>query len=274
MSDPTLLCVQLVKIYRGATEEVQAIRGVDLAVQPGTVTAILGPSGSGKSTLIRLVAGLDRPSAGSVIHHGTPITEMTSRQLRTWRRHNVAFVHQRPRTNLVEHFDVAKHLTLAAHHHKTPNFDTDQQLDAFGLGGLAGQPVDHLSGGEQQRLAIAAATIGSPPILIVDEPTAHQDDHNAALVVDQLRTNATRYGSTVLYTTHDPRITSHADRLLHLTHGALTSESDATGQTHHGVIDHIGRIQLPQEALDRFPSQRVTIEVEDDTVTLKPTDPQ
>lgn len=274
MSDPAIVCVQLVKIYQGATEEVQAIRGVDLAIQPGTVTAILGPSGSGKSTLIRLLAGLDRPSAGSILHHGIPVTEMAGRQLRTWRRRNVAFVHQRPRTNLVEHIDVANHLNLAAHHHNTPTVDTSQQLDTFGLGELAGQTVDHLSGGEQQRLAIAAAAIGSPPILIVDEPTAHQDDHNAAVVVDQLRNSAENHRSTVIYTTHDPRITSHADRLLHLTHGALTSESDATGQTHHGVIDHIGRIQLPQQALDRFPNQRVTIEVEDDSVTLKPTDPQ
>ena len=99
-----VVATQVVKVYRGLTEEVQAVRGVDLVLEPGSLTAVLGPSGSGKSTLIRLLAGLDRPSAGTVSHGPTVLTELSSSRLRRWRRRNVAFVHQRPRSNLVEHF--------------------------------------------------------------------------------------------------------------------------------------------------------------------------
>src|SRR3954470_5572407 len=108
-----LTCTQVVKVYRGATEEVQAVRGVDLVLEPGSLTAVLGPSGSGKSTLIRLLAGLDRPSAGTIAHGSTGLTDLSAPRLRRWRRRNVAFVHQRPRSNLVEHLTTVEHIRMA-----------------------------------------------------------------------------------------------------------------------------------------------------------------
>src|SRR6187431_1198501 len=111
-TEATVVATQVVKVYRGLTEEVQAVRGVDLVLEPGSLTAVLGPSGSGKSTLIRLLAGLDRPSAGTVSHGATVLTELSSSRLRRWRRRSVAFVHQRPRSNLVEHLTAADHLRM------------------------------------------------------------------------------------------------------------------------------------------------------------------
>ena len=131
-----VVATQVVKVYRGLTEEVQAVRGVELVLEPGSLTAVLGPSGSGKSTLIRLLAGLDRPSAGTVTHGATVLTDLSSPRLRRWRRRNVAFVHQRPRSNLVEHFTATDHLRMVGAN------DTDAVLDSLGLAEQARHRVD------------------------------------------------------------------------------------------------------------------------------------
>src|SRR4051812_30008403 len=147
----TVVASQLVRVYRGLTEEVQAVRGVDLVLEPGSLTAVLGPSGSGKSTLIRLLAGLDRPSAGTITHGATLLTELSASRLRRWRHRNVAFVHQRPRSNLVEHPTAADHLRMAG------AADPAEVLASLGLREQARHRVDQLSGGEQQRLALLSA---------------------------------------------------------------------------------------------------------------------
>ena len=262
--DTTVVATQVVKVYRGATEEVQAVRGVDVVLEPGSLTAVLGPSGSGKSTLIRLLAGLDRPSAGTVTHGSTVLTDLSPARLRRWRHATVAFVHQRPRSNLVEHLTAAEHLQMSGGRHP---------LDALASLGLADQArhrVDLLSGGEQQRLALLAAMASGRPLLVADEPTAHLDDVRAVQVLDRLRETAERDGTTVVYTTHDPRITEQADRLLHLDFGVLTTEHDVRAATRLGVIDASGRVQLPAEARALFPTSRLVIEVEDGRVVLHP----
>jgi putative ABC transport system ATP-binding protein len=262
-----IVAAQVVKVYRGLTEEVQAVRGVDLVLEPGSLTAVLGPSGSGKSTLIRLLAGLDRPSAGTITHGATSLTDLSTSALRRWRRRQVAFVHQRPRSNLVEHLTAADHLRMAGA--RRPH----ETLASLGLGDQARHRVDLLSGGEQQRLALLTAMASARDILVADEPTAHLDDERAAQVLARLRETAERHGTTVVYTTHDPRITGQADRLLHLDHGVLTTEHDVRASTRLGVIDASGRVQLPPEARALFPSSRVAIEVENGRVVLHPPEP-
>lgn len=261
----TVVASQLVRVYRGLTEEVQAVRGVDLVLEPGSLTAVLGPSGSGKSTLIRLLAGLDRPSAGTITHGDTVLTDLSAARLRRWRHRNVAFVHQRPRSNLVEHFTAADHIRMAG----GPS-EPDEVLGSLGLAEQAEHRVDQLSGGEQQRLALLAAMASGRSLLVADEPTAHLDDERAGQVLERLRRTAEGDGTTVVYTTHDPRITEEADRLLHLDHGVLTTEHDVRAATRLGVIDASGRVQLPPEARLLFPTSRVAIEVEDGRVVLHP----
>jgi ABC-type lipoprotein export system ATPase subunit len=262
-----VVATQVVKVYRGLTEEVQAVRGVDLVLEPGSLTAVLGPSGSGKSTLIRLLAGLDRPSAGTVSHGTTVLTDLGSSRLRRWRRRNVAFVHQRPRTNLVEHFTAVDHLRMGGVRGRQ---SIDAVLGSLGLAEQARHRVDQLSGGEQQRLALLVAMTTGRALLVADEPTAHLDDERAGQVLDRLRRTAEEDGTTVVYTTHDPRITEQADRLLHLDHGVLTTEHDVRAATRLGVIDASGRVQLPAEARALFPTSRVAIEIEDGRVVLHP----
>jgi ABC-type lipoprotein export system ATPase subunit len=259
-----LVCAQVVKVYRGATEEVQAVRGVDLVLEPGSLTAVLGPSGSGKSTLIRLLAGLDRPSAGTLTYGSSVLTDLTASRLRRWRRETVAFVHQRPRSNLVEHLSAAQHLRMMGD--RSPV----EELGRLGLAEQARHRVDQLSGGEQQRLALLTAMASRRPLLIADEPTAHLDDERARQVLARFRTVAEETGTTVVYTTHDPRITEEADRLLHLDFGVLTTEHDVRAATRLGVIDASGRVQLPPEARVLFPTSRVAIVVEDGRVVLSP----
>jgi ABC-type lipoprotein export system ATPase subunit len=259
-----IVAAQVVKVYRGLTEEVQAVRGVDLVLEPGSLTAILGPSGSGKSTLIRLLAGLDRPSAGTITHGATVLTDLSGAGLRRWRHRHVAFVHQRPRSNLVEHFSAADHVRMAGAR------DPQETLGSLGLADQARHRADLLSGGEQQRLALLSAMTTGRDLLVADEPTSHLDDARAGQVLDRLREAAERDGTTVVYTTHDARITEQADRLLHLDHGVLTTEHDVRAATRLGVIDASGRVQLPAEARALFPTSRVAIEVEDGRVVLHP----
>ncbi|HEX5088088.1 MAG TPA: ATP-binding cassette domain-containing protein [Nocardioides sp.] len=263
-TDAVVTASQLVRVYRGLTEEVQAVRGVDLVLEPGSLTAVLGPSGSGKSTLIRLLAGLDRPSAGTITHGSTVVSDLSATRLRRWRHRNVAFVHQRPRSNLVEHLTAADHIGMAG------AGDADEVLGSLGLTEQARHRVDQLSGGEQQRLALLMAMASGRSLLVADEPTAHLDDERAGQVLDRLRRSAESDGATVVYTTHDPRITQEADRLLHLDHGVLTTEHDVRAATRLGVIDASGRLQLPPEARLLFPTSRVAIEVEDGRVVLHP----
>jgi ABC-type lipoprotein export system ATPase subunit len=262
--EATVVASQLVRVYRGLTEEVQAVRGVDLVLEPGSLTAVLGPSGSGKSTLIRLLAGLDRPSAGTIAHGATVLTDLSATRLRRWRHRNVAFVHQRPRSNLVEHLTAADHLDMAG------AAEPVEVLGSLGMADQARHRVDQLSGGEQQRLALLMAMSSGRSLLVADEPTAHLDDERAGQVLERLRRSAEDDGTTVVYTTHDPRITQEADRLLHLDHGVLTTEHDVRAATRLGVIDASGRLQLPPEARVLFPTSRVAIEVEDGRVVLHP----
>ena len=143
-------------------------------------------------------------------------------------------------------------------------------LGSLGLAEQARHRVDQLSGGEQQRLALLAAMATGRSLLVADEPTAHLDDERAGQVLERLRRTAERDGTTVVYTTHDPRITEEADRLLHLDHGVLTTEHDVRAATRLGVIDASGRVQLPAEARALFPTSRVAIEIEDGRVVLHP----
>ena len=179
----TVVATQVVKVYRGLTEEVQAVRGVDLVLEPGSLTAVLGPSGSGKSTLIRLLAGLDRPSAGTISHGTTVLTDLSPSRLRRWRRRNVAFVHQRPRSNLVEHFTAADHLRMAGAE------DTDAVLGSLGLAEQARHRVDQLSGASSSGSRCSAAMTTGRSLLVADEPTAHLDDERAGQVLDAAATH-------------------------------------------------------------------------------------
>lgn len=258
-------CEDLVKVFRSATGETHALRGIGLEVQPGALMVVAGPSGSGKSSLLTLLAARDRPSAGSLTVLGSEVGDASTRELRSLRRRRIGFVPQRSATAVFPHLRAADQVRQVAawrgvRGHERP----DEALEAVGLSARADHLPSALSGGEQQRLAVAIALVGSPDLVVADEPTAELDHANADLVLAALQAAASA-GTAVVISSHDERILHRGDRLLRLRHGVLSSETTQRDTT--AVIDATGRLQLPPELLARFPSRRVI--VEDDGVGVR-----
>jgi len=263
-------CDGLVKVYRSATGETHALRGIDLVVRRGYVTVIAGPSGSGKSSLLRLLAARDRPSAGQLSVLGIDVVQATSRALRELRRQQIGFVAQRSSASLFPHLSARDQLleVSSIRGGRLADADVSAALAVVGLQERAAHRPGMSSGGEQQRLAVAMALVSSPPLVVADEPTAELDHANADLVLTAL-TGAARAGTAVVVTSHDERVVRRADRVLRLRHGVLSSETERAG-TAMTLIDSSGRLQLPQEALDLFPNGRAELRVADGAVTLTP----
>lgn len=266
--DAAVTCEDLVKVFRSATGETHALRGIGLDLRPGVLTVVAGPSGSGKSSLLTLLACRDRPSAGRLSVLGRDVAASSTRELRRVRRRDIGFVPQRSSGAVFPHLRAVDQLRQVAAWRGLRGGDhLDQALDAVGLASRADHRPAALSGGEQQRLAVAMALVGGPALVVADEPTAELDHANADRVMDALLAAAAR-GSAVVISSHDERVTHRADRLLRLRHGVLSSET--SGRTADlAVIDATGRIQLPPEVLGLFPDQRVLIEHDGDGVRLR-----
>jgi len=258
-------CRSLVRVYGSASEETQALRGVDLSVHGGELTVVTGPSGSGKSSLLSLVSARDRPSAGWVEVLGLDVGGASRGELRELRRRKVSLVPQRASTGLFPTLDVREHLRQVASWRGCAE-ETDELVERLDLGRCAARRPGTLSGGEQQRVAVAMAVVGSPELVVADEPTADLDPEHGAAVLALLAELAGR-GSSVVVSSHDHRVEAHADRVVHLRHGVLAEERLASGDA-VTFIDSSGRLQLPPEVLELFPEQRVVVRREDDGVRL------
>lgn len=261
-------CAGVVKIYWTPTGEVHALKGIDAEMAGGALTALVGPSGSGKSSLLRILAGLDRPTAGSVRVGARELAGLRAGQLRRLRRRLVGYVFQRPSDNLIPYLTVGAHMRLAArtrHALHPPRFD--DLLEALGMDRHRDKLPHELSGGEQQRLAFAQAVVGDPPLVIADEPTAELDSGTAAHLIDIVASLANR-GIGVVVATHDPAVVRAADRTLHIRHGAV--EAEGREDRTLSVIDANGRIQLPPSALARFPDRRAVITLDPTGLRIDP----
>ena len=261
-------CEDLVKVFRSATGETHALRGIGLEVLPGVLTVVAGPSGSGKSSLLTLLGARDRPSAGQLTVLGSDIGAASTRQLRTLRRRRIGFVPQRSSEAVFPDVRAVDQLRqVAAWRHAAGGGHPAEALAAVGLESRAGHQPAMLSGGEQQRLAVALALVGAPDLVVADEPTAELDHANADLVMDALLAAAAA-GCAVVISSHDDRVTHRADRLLRLRHGVVSSETAGSRAT-AAVIDSTGRLQLPPSVLELFPSRRVVVETVGDEVRLR-----
>jgi len=260
-------CEDLVKVFRSATGETHALRGIGLEVLPGALTVVAGPSGSGKSSLLTLLAARDRPSAGTLTVLGREVGDATTRDLRTLRRRRIGFVPQRSATGVFPHLRAQDQVRQVAGWRGAGGAaHAAGALAAVGLSARADHLPAALSGGEQQRLAVAIALVGAPDLVVADEPTAELDHANADLVLAALL-EAAAAGAAVVISSHDERILHRGDRLLRLRHGVLSSETTRRDTT--AVIDATGRLQLPPELLARFPSRRVIVEDDGDGVRLR-----
>ncbi len=216
----------LVKIYRRGRLEVQALRGVTASFEPGTITSVMGPSGSGKTTLLNLIGGVDRPTGGSILFGDQRLEVLSDEELDRHRLLNVGFIFQS--INLVPSLTARENVELPMILAGLPAGERAgralQLLRAVGLEDRADHYPEELSGGEQQRVAIAVALANDPPVILADEPTAELDYEAARGVVDLLAHLARGVGKTVVVTTHDPRVAVRTDRIVRLEDGRIIGE--------------------------------------------------
>jgi putative ABC transport system ATP-binding protein len=212
--------------YGRGTAAVRALRGVSVALAPGTFTAVMGPSGSGKTTLLHCLAGMDRPTRGSVWWGDTEVSRLPERRLAELRRSRVGFVFQA--FNLMPAMTVAQNVELPGRlAGERP--DRGRVLDALARVGLAGRErhrPGQLSGGQQQRVAIARALVSRPQVLFADEPTGALDRATGHEILALLRAGVDRDGQTCAMVTHDPVAAGYADRVLLLADGLVVDELD------------------------------------------------
>jgi len=213
----------LVRIYSQGQLEVQALRGLDLSVEEGEMVALIGPSGSGKTTLLNIIGGLDRASAGSVKVFGKELTRLSPGELVEYRRNKVGHVFQT--MNLIPTLTAAENIELPMVALGIPRerrgSRVKELVDVVGLGERMGHKPGELSGGEQQRVALAAALANDPPLVLADEPTGELDTANAKVVVDYLSRVNREMGKTILMVTHDPAVSRVADRILRIQDGVI-----------------------------------------------------
>lgn len=214
---------ELRKSYLGAEHDVPALDGVDAVFPRGSVTAVVGPSGSGKSTLLRLLACLDKPDSGVIRIDGTDVTSAGSRVRREVRRRSVGYVFQQPSHNLLDYLTAVEQVALAARIRDAGDASPTQLLARLGLGSRADHRAHQLSGGEQQRLALACAVAGGPALLIADEPTAQLDHEAGRLVLDALL-SLRDDGTGIVVSSHDPVVMEAADHVLRVADGRIEDQ--------------------------------------------------
>lgn len=223
----------LEKIFAGgdADAAVVAVRGVDLAIEAGGLVAITGASGSGKSTLLHMLGGITRPTAGRVLLEGVDLAGLGDDDLAAIRRRRIGFVFQRynllPELSLLE--NVGLPLALDGVNPARSEEAARQALEAVGMAHRGRHRPDELSGGEQQRGAIARALVTAPAVVLADEPTGALDSENSARVVELLRRLADDRGQTVVLVTHDPNVAAAASRIVRMRDGRIQSDSALAG---------------------------------------------
>ncbi len=226
--------------YGAGETAVDALRGVSLAIPRGHLTAVMGPSGSGKSTLMHILAGLDKPSGGSVQIDGIELTTLKDNDLTKLRRRHIGFVFQF--FNLLPMLSAEENvlLPLSIAGEKPDAGWFAELLDATGLTDRRSHRPAELSGGQQQRVAVARALVSRPTVLFADEPTGNLDSQTSAEILGLLRSAVDTYGQTTVMVTHDPRAAEIADRVLFLADGLIVKELERSSQAE--ILDALAEV--------------------------------
>jgi putative ABC transport system ATP-binding protein len=219
--EPVVAASDLTRRFGTGDSAVDALRGVSLEIDRGRLTAIMGPSGSGKSTLMHILAGLDKPTGGTVTIAGREITAMGDNELTLFRREHIGFVFQF--YNLLPMLTAEENvkLPLAVAGAKVDDGWYAELIEKVGLGGRLKHRPSELSGGQQQRVAVARALVTRPTVVFADEPTGNLDSKSSAEILALLKESSRAYGQTIVMVTHDPRAAVIADRILYLADGLI-----------------------------------------------------
>lgn len=287
-ADPLVVCESVVRIHQHGNIEVQALQGLDLMVARGEMIAVVGPSGAGKSTLLSILSGADSPSAGHVSVDGWKLGAMSAAQRVAYRRSVVGVVRQQTVRNLIPYLTAAANvgvpLSLAGVRPRERKDRIVSTLETVGIGHLAERLPGQMSGGEQQRVAIAVAMANSPRLLLADEPTGELDTATSHEIFDVMRTVGKERGITVIVVTHDPTVSEQVGRTVAIRDGRTSSEVLRRTEHHEGgprlvseeyaVMDRAGRVQVPREYREALElTRRVRLTLETDRVELRPDSP-
>ena len=283
---PTIVCDNLVKIYKIADLEVVALQGLDLTVDEGEFIAIVGASGSGKSTLLNILGGLDTPSAGGVSVSGFDLLNLNGSQRTFYRRRTIGFVWQQTARNLLPYLtaleNVEMPMSLDGGKRRYRRHRAMELLDIVGLADRRDHKPAQLSGGEQQRVAIATAISNSPRVLFADEPTGELDTTTSSEIFEVLRDVNTHSGVTIVVVTHDPLVAEHVNRTVAIRDGRTSSEvlrrteidsegGQRTIAEEFAVLDRVGRLQLPHEYVEALDlERRVRLTLDPDHINVWP----
>lgn len=289
MSEAMIQADGLVKIYKTKQTEVLALQGLDLTVEEGELTALIGNSGSGKSTFLNMIGGLDRPSAGSLVVGGKNLFTMTEKELVVYKRDTVGFVWQNNGRNLLPYLTVLENIMLPMHLSDVKKKKTKalELLEMVGMSHKKYSRMNMLSGGEQQRVAIAIALANSPKLLLADEPTGSVDPKTANYIFDVF-TELNKQGQTILIVTHDVALSKKVKRVVAIRDGKISSErilkekyADRLKessidwrledtQEEYVIMDKAGRVQIPKEIINSLDlkDNKVKLELLDGKVII------
>ena len=237
-----VLADDVVRVYGEGDTAVRALRGVSVDIAPGQLTAVMGPSGSGKSTLMHILAGLDKPTSGSVRIDGTEITTLGDNDLTRLRRKHIGFIFQffNLLPMLTARDNVLLPMTIAGE--KPDPVFFDELIDRVGLRDRLTHRPAELSGGQQQRVAIARALVSRPTVIFADEPTGNLDSRTSGEILNLMRASVDDYGQTTVMVTHDARAATMADRVLFLADGEIVKETGQASQ--HEILQIIDTLDL------------------------------
>ncbi|HEY1531020.1 MAG TPA: ABC transporter ATP-binding protein [Galbitalea sp.] len=282
--DASIVCSDLVRIYSSEGVEVQALQGLNLRVSSGELVAIVGESGSGKSTLLGILSGLDAPTAGSAQVAGRDLTRLSRAARLDYLRYGVGFVWQQTSRNLVPYLSIRENIALpmvlAGLGTSRRAARTAELLTLLEVDALSERRMGQLSGGEQQRAAIAIALANSPAVLLADEPTGELDEASSVDVLESMRRVSNELGVTTLIVTHDSTVSEHVSRTVQIRDGRTSTEVLRRAGTDgiapnsaesYTVIDAQGRLQLPQDYVARLDlRERVRLALQPDHVGVFP----
>ena len=288
-NNPYITCEDLFKIYKVADLEVVALRGLDLKVDRGEVVAIVGASGSGKSTLLNILAGYDNPSAGNIRVGKRDLLRMNPGDVEEYRKLEVGFIWQQTSRNLFPYLtaleNVALPMMLTSVKGTERNERASRLLNIVGLAHRLDHTPEKLSGGEQQRVAIAVGLANNPPLLLADEPTGELDDVTASEILDLFGEVNNELGTTIVIVTHDPDIAYKVGRVVLIRDGKTSTEirrrvsyqsisgsADTEEELEEFIlVDGNGRIQVPRDILEELGiGERAKIETSDGKVIIAP----